>query len=89
MAVSVPNVRRLLLCVTGALVLSACGDNSVQNDASGAVAPPPAVTSPAATAAPGAVPDTLAFSAPLVGGGTLNFADYAGTPLLLWFWAPT
>jgi hypothetical protein len=31
----------------------------------------------------------LAFPAPLVGGGTLDFADYAGTPLLLWFWAPT
>jgi hypothetical protein len=89
MAVSVPSVRRLLLCFTGALVLSACGDNRVQDDASGAIATPPAATSPAATPAAAAVPDTLTFSAPLVGGGTLNFADYAGTPLLVWFWAPT
>jgi hypothetical protein len=89
MAVSVLNVRRLLLCLTGALVLLSCGDNTVQDDASGAVAAQPAATSPAATAAATAVPDTLAFSAPLVGGGTLDFADYAGTPLLLWFWAPT
>jgi hypothetical protein len=88
MAVSVPNVRRLLLCLTGAVVLSACGDNSVQQDAPAAVATPAAATAPA-TATVTAVPDSLAFSAPLVGGGTLDFADYAGTPLLVWFWAPT
>ena len=35
------------------------------------------------------VPDALAFSAPLVGGGTIDLADYAGKPVLLWFWAPT
>jgi hypothetical protein len=46
-----------------------------------------------AAAAPGsvaaAVPEALAFKAPLVGGGELNLADYAGKPVLLWFWAPT
>jgi hypothetical protein len=36
-----------------------------------------------------ATPEALAFKAPLVGGGELNLADYAGKPVLLWFWAPT
>jgi hypothetical protein len=32
---------------------------------------------------------SLAFSAPQVGGGTIDMAAYAGQPVLLWFWAPT
>jgi hypothetical protein len=63
-----------------------------------AVAQSPASNAPvspasSAAAAPGsvaaAVPEALAFKAPLVGGGELNLADYAGKPVLLWFWAPT
>lgn len=34
------------------------------------------------------VPDILDFTAPLVGGGELNGADYAGKPVAAWFWAP-
>jgi peroxiredoxin len=34
------------------------------------------------------VPDALQFTAPLVGGGTLDLASLAGPPVLLWFWAP-
>jgi hypothetical protein len=53
----------------------------------------PASTTVTTVAAPGttsaAVPEALAFKAPLVGGGELNLADYAGKPVLLWFWAPT
>lgn len=40
-----------------------------------------------ATAEP--VPDLLRLSAPLVGGGEVDLTEYAGRPLLLWFWAPT
>lgn len=36
-----------------------------------------------------AVPAALQFTAPLVGGGELDAAAYAGKPTVLWFWAPT
>lgn len=55
----------------------------------------PATSSPASTdpdpAAAGIaldVPEILQVSAPLVGGGGIDLADYADRPLLLWFWAP-
>jgi hypothetical protein len=90
-------VRRPLLSVmgivmVGASMLVACGDNTVSAPAAGAgvaVATTPASTTPAAAPSGGAVPESLAFSAPRVGGGTVNLADYAGKPVLLWFWAPT
>ena len=34
------------------------------------------------------VPEVLQLSAPLVGGGDLDLAGFAGRPLALWFWAP-
>ncbi len=66
------------------MALAACGDDSVQSPAANA----PLATSAASVAA-NAVPDSLAFTAPRVGGGTIDLAQYAGTPVLLWFWAPT
>ena len=51
-----------------------------------------AVSAPGTTPAAAdhsAVPDSLAFTAPRVGDGTINMADFAGKPVLLWFWAPT
>jgi hypothetical protein len=44
---------------------------------------------PAATVAPVAVPPTLDFTAPLVGGGTFDAKQYAGKKVAFWFWAPT
>ena len=86
MADSVGSVRRLLLCFFGAAVLIGCGDNSAP-----APAAQSAATSATAAAANGsaAVPASLAFTAPKVGGGTVDLAGYAGKPVLLWFWAPT
>ncbi len=70
-------MRRCLLAVALAgLLLAACGDDSV-GDAS--VRPSVAAASPAA----------LQFEAPMVGGGSLDFAQYAGQTVALWFWAPT
>ena len=81
-----PFVRRLLLCAIGVLALSACGDDQLQSPAANA----PAATSAASVASTTpSVPDSLAFTAPRVGGGTIDLAQYAGTPVLLWFWAPT
>ena len=34
-------------------------------------------------------PSALRFSAPSVGGGTIDFTQYAGHTVVLWFWAPT
>jgi hypothetical protein len=61
----------------------------------------PATTAPAATAAAPtsapaaaplttvAAPSSLQFSADLVAGGQVDFRQYAGQTLALWFWAPT
>lgn len=43
---------------------------------------------PADTAAE-AAPEVLQFAAPLLGGGSLDFTQYAGRTVALWFWAPT
>ena len=41
-----------------------------------------------AAEAPVAVPAALNFTAPLVGGGEIEMGQFAGRPVLLWFWAP-
>lgn len=88
MGVTVHFMRRLLyvMGVAALASLAACGDPSLQQPAGAA---PEATAVSAAPAATVAVPASLAFSAARVGGGTINLADYAGTPVLLWFWAPT
>jgi len=70
--------------VLGVAALAACGNPDVQ--------PAEPLAGPAATAANAStagVPQSLSFSAPKVGGGTIDMAAYAGQPVLLWFWAPT
>lgn len=89
MAVSVHSMRRLLYAigVMTLVSLAACGDPSTQQPT--AAAPQesvaPATSAPSTTA----VPAALAFTATQVGGGTINLGKYAGTPVVLWFWAPT
>lgn len=46
------------------------------------------ITSPNTTPT-AAVPDSLQFSVPLVGGGELDGSALAGKPVAFWFWAPT
>lgn len=60
--------------------------STAPGDTSPAVAP--GDTSPAAPPN-AAAPDALQFTAPLVGGGSLDFTQYAGKTVALWFWAPT
>ena len=49
----------------------------------------PAATEPEGPEGPTvAVPALLDFTAPAVGGGTVEGADHAGKPVALWFWAP-
>ncbi len=85
MAASLIFVRHLLLGLLGVAALGACGDNSTTPPAA---APTPSVASAVTVPGAASVADSLAFSAPRVGGGTINMADYAGKPVLLWFWAP-
>jgi len=69
----------------------AAGTEAPSTDAPGIEAPAEATTAPANdTAEPAAVvPEVLAFTAPLVGGGTFDGAAAAGKPTVFWFWAPT
>jgi hypothetical protein len=75
--------RRLLLCWVGAVLvlLPAC---SGPRDPGAAGSPPPGATGPPETA----VPEVLDFSAPKLGGGTVNGAVYAKADVAIWFWAP-
>ena len=70
----------------GVLALGACGDPAGQAPAAQA---PAVATDIAEGGSATAVPESLAFTAARVGGGTVNLGDYAGRPVLLWFWAPT
>ncbi|HEY5905680.1 MAG TPA: hypothetical protein VIX39_07695 [Actinomycetota bacterium] len=36
----------------------------------------------------GTVPEVLRFSAPRLGGGTVEGEDFSGQDVALWFWAP-
>ncbi len=85
-------VRRLLLSVVAIALLAACGDNATHSSEATTPVVAADVGAPGAagtTPAPGAVPESLAFSAPQVGGGAIDMAGFAGKPVLLWFWAPT
>lgn len=94
-------IRRLLpLTLVGVLVACGGADDPAAEPAPATAAPSatdattPPESSTAATPAPtdgsvdAAVPEALDFSAPLVGGGTIELGASAGRPVLLWFWAP-
>lgn len=36
----------------------------------------------------GQIPEVLRFSAPRLGGGTLEGEDFSGQDVAMWFWAP-
>lgn len=92
--------RWILVAAALALVASACAsqapEGSSPEPAAPASSPPPAAPSPDPTsgeggdeeAPPPEVPRELRFTAPALGGGTIDGADYAGRDLVIWFWAP-
>ena len=59
---------------------AACSDASTDDGAA------PTTAASATTGA--AAPSALAFSAPTVGGDTLDLSTYAGKTVAFWFWAP-
>lgn len=84
-------LRRPTLLGLTVLLLAACGDATAESKVPEADATPevaskaPQPEGADTTEAAGA----LQFSAPLVGGGELDFRQFAGTTVALWFWAPT
>lgn len=78
--------------VIAAMFLVACGGGDDSGTA-GTQDPAPVTADSTTATAPTAagdvaLPAALQFSAPLVGGGEVEFGPSAGRPVLLWFWAP-
>jgi hypothetical protein len=74
-------LRRIATFVVGAVALVGCAGGSSGSDG--------ATEATAGGAGSDATSELLAFSAPIVGGGTLDVGtSFAGEPLALWFWAP-
>ena len=63
------------------MVSAAC--SSADDDGAGSTS-----ISAASATVGAAAPTALAFSAPTVGGGTLDMGTYAGKTVAIWFWAP-
>jgi thiol-disulfide isomerase/thioredoxin len=83
--------------VLAALALTACGGEQPTTETAPAIttsqpsaAPTPAMTD--GTSPPdrpeGTVPEVLDFTAQTVDGGTFDGSSLAGTPAVVWFWAP-
>jgi hypothetical protein len=75
---------------TDPITTTATPTTATPTTATPTAAPTAAPASAATTNPAGALPppDALRFTAPLVGGGDVDLAGYAGQPVLLWFWAP-
>jgi hypothetical protein len=77
-------LRRGVLAGLAALTLAVTGCSSVAAPGNGAPAQPGAAPSSGSTVTSGA----LGFTAPILGGGSLDAGTLSGRPVLLWFWAP-
>ena len=71
------RIRLLSGLVAAALALAACGGGDGGGDAT-------------AGGGTDSVPeaDLLSFEAETIGGETVDVSDYAGSDLVIWFWAP-
>lgn len=61
---------------------------SPETDAEPTPSTTPEATSPATEPTQEATPEIYDWSASLVGGGSIDLADYANTAVVLWFWSP-
>jgi len=79
----------LAIAAASAFVVAACGATPAPQRAEPA---PPSRSSEPETGLTGVspvqVPEILRFEAPLLGGGVLHGADFAGSDVAIWFWAP-
>ncbi|HWC72028.1 MAG TPA: hypothetical protein VG993_12785 [Actinomycetota bacterium] len=90
------STRRSIGSVAALLILAACSSEGVEDGAgrspSGSPASPAPSSASEVAATPeqedGPTPEVLRFSAPRLGGGTIEGEDYSGRDVALWFWAP-
>lgn len=82
-------LRAAAVASAAALLLSACGAPEDGRSApADAAAPSDAAPSDTAPSEEADAADHLDFTAATVGGDDVEGADYAGRPVVLWFWAP-
>ena len=93
------TLRSTMSFVACLIVLPGCAGDmaevsnpAVELDSTTTAAPPlttlAAAEAPASSDPEPSTPEILDWSAPLIGGGTIDMADFAGQQVLLWFWAP-
>jgi hypothetical protein len=90
------SMRRSIGTIVVLLILAACSSEGVEDGAGRSPRRSPASPAPPSasevTATPeqenAPTPDVLRFSAPRLGGGTIEGEDYSGRDVALWFWAP-
>ena len=75
-----------LACV--ALLTSACSSESSEPPAAEAPTRAPSAASPTADRSTPVAAAALRFTAPRLGGGTVEGEDLAGRDVAFWFWAP-
>jgi len=75
-------MRRITVVLLSAALLGACGPDPASGPAGA-----PAAQTPVGSASE-VTPEALRFTAPLVGGGTLDASTLADRPTVFWFWAP-
>ena len=73
----------LVLTALLALVAAACGSSG--SEGATGVRPDP---SPLTSGSDRPAAEVLRFSAPRLGGGTVDGEDFAGEDVAFWFWAP-
>jgi len=89
------STRFLPVLCAATLLFAACGGDSSSDSAASIPAAAPADvnadtadTADTDTDSAAVVPELLQFTAPLVGGGTIDATALAGKPTVFWFWAP-
>ncbi len=92
------NLRTLAAIVLLPIAVASCS-SSEGTDAGGAASQPAESSAVQPSPDPGGgggggesgggpVPEVLRFSAPRLGGGTVEGEDFSGQDVALWFWAP-
>ena len=77
----------------GNAVSTASVDTTVADEQVASTSPPPgSEDEPTETSTPNETPESLPdaydWSAPLIGGGSIDLAGYSNSAVVLWFWAP-
>jgi hypothetical protein len=83
--------RAAALAALCSLIVTSCGSVGSSDSPDGAAATAAAQTAGAETSVAVASDDLAEIYqivAPAVGGGEVDFAQFAGQPLAVWFWAP-